>query len=208
MRDLHTKTLIFDLGGVILDLSVNQTLEAFSTLSGFEKERVQQIFQQSPGFELYERGAISDAEFRDFIRESYFPGASDQDIDKCWNAMLLSVPTEKLELLEQLKKSYHVILLSNTNTIHLAHINTVIMPTVSAMHSLDSFFHRSYYSHLMGMRKPDTEIFERVLDENNLVAEETLFLDDNKMNVDGAASIGIKTVHVTYSNLILEYFNA
>jgi putative hydrolase of the HAD superfamily len=207
VTDKTIKNLIFDLGGVILDLSVEQTLQAFSDLSGLDKQTVQKIFVTSPSFEVYEKGQLTDDEFRDFVRQAYGVKATDKELDKCWNAMLLGLPIDKLELLTRLKESYNVVLLSNTNNIHLSYINEIIVPGVINVRTLDSYFHRAYYSQRMGMRKPDVEIFEYVLKENNFKAGETLFLDDNKSNVEGASSLGIHTVHVTHPDLILEYFH-
>lgn len=148
-----------------------------------------------------------DNEFRDFVRVAYASQASDSELDKCWNAMLRGIPMVKLQLLKRLMHSHRVILLSNTNTIHLKYINEVILPAVAGVSSLDPYFHKTYYSHLMRKRKPDAEIFEQVLSENNLRPEQTLFLDDNALNVKGAEAVGIKTVHVTSPDLILEYFH-
>jgi len=200
------KTLIFDLGGVILDLSVDHTLEAFKQLSQLDKERVIAIYHNEETFELYEKGLVSDDEFRSFIRNVYNGNAGDEEIDRCWNAMLRGIPAIKLELLTRLMKSYQVILLSNTNNIHLEYINNRILPDFGVT-SLDPYFHHTYYSHLMKMRKPDAEIFEKVLSNHNLNPAETLFLDDNKLNVEGANAVGIKTVHVYKPELILEYFH-
>jgi glucose-1-phosphatase len=201
------KNLIFDLGGVILDLSVNDTLLSFSKLSGLAPEMVKEIFISSPEFNAYEKGLMTDAEFRDFIRRGYSLNATDQAIDDSWNAMLKGIPTIKLELLSKLKEEFSVFLLSNTNGIHLLHIEEVIMPQTTGERSLDPYFHKTYYSHRMFKRKPDAEIFEQVLEENNLEAEETLFLDDNAGNVEGAKALGIQTVFITSPNHILEYFN-
>jgi putative hydrolase of the HAD superfamily len=201
------RNLIFDLGGVILDLSVKDTLESFSTLSGLSLDKVKELFVTSPEFERYEKGAIGDKEFRQFVGKLYNVSLSDDALDKCWNAMLLGLPKSKLDLLLELKRQYKVYLLSNTNNIHLTYINNVIIPPVTGKNSLDEFFHRSYYSHLMGMRKPDVEIFRQVLSDNNMVAGETLFFDDNVDNITGAAGVGIQTVHVTHPDLIIEYFN-
>ncbi|HTJ49769.1 MAG TPA: HAD family phosphatase [Cyclobacteriaceae bacterium] len=207
MKDGEIKNLIFDLGGVILDLSVPHTLQAFSTLSSLPLDEVKHKFITSPEFESYEKGGISDVEFREFVREVYHVKATDAQIDLCWNAMLRGVPLIKTELLSRLMNSYRVFLLSNTNGIHLDFINNVILPRDVKTTSLDPFFHRTYYSHLMRMRKPDAEIYLAVLAENKLNANETLFLDDNKYNIEGAAAVGIKTVHVTTPDLILDYFH-
>lgn len=201
------KNLIFDLGGVILDLSVDHTLQSFASLSNMSKGRVQEIYVSAPGFLEYEKGMIDDAAFRDFVRKTFSISADDDAIDDCWNAMLRGIPAIKLDLLMKLQNEFQVFLLSNTNAIHLHHINELILPR-GRQKSLDDYFHKAYYSHRMRKRKPDAEIFEQVLEENHLVPEQTLFLDDYAVNIEGAKSLGIKTVHVTSPNLILDYFHA
>ena len=202
------KNLIFDLGGVILDLSVDQTLQQFAALSGLDKEKVDDLYKSTPGFEVYERGLMTDADFRNFVRDVFSVKSSDDQIDTCWNAMLLGLPLRKLALIEQLKEKYSVYLLSNTNNIHLNYINQKMLPGITDNGStLDSYFHRAYYSHIMKKRKPNADIFEQVLVENSLKASETLFLDDNLPNIEGAKQLGIRTVHVVTPDLILNYFS-
>jgi putative hydrolase of the HAD superfamily len=202
------KNLIFDLGGVILDLSMDHSFEAFSKISKIEKEKVKELFTNTKGFEDYEKGAIDDVAFRDFVRHTYSFAANDDEIDTCWNAMLRGIPLVKLELLLRLQNEFQVFLLSNTNAIHVKHINGVMLPKIAKGKVLDNFFHKAYYSHTMRKRKPDAEIFEQVIEENHLVPEQTLFLDDNTVNLEGAKAVGIKTVHVTFPDLILDYFHA
>jgi glucose-1-phosphatase len=200
---MQVKNIIFDLGGVILDLSVEDTLTAFSNLSGLKKEKVKDIFIASPEFNEFEKGLMDDHDFRDFIRKTYAPQATNEEIDRCWNAMLLGLPIEKLELLQSLKKQFSVCLLSNTNGIHLHHINEVILKKLTGKNSLDEYFHKAYYSHRMGKRKPEPEIYLQVLQENNLTAGETMFLDDNAHNIESAASLGIQTVYVHHPDVMI-----
>lgn len=204
--DNSIKTIVFDLGGVILDLAVDKTIAAFATLARISPEKATSIFHTSPEFNIYEKGGMTDQQFRDFLKFAYTPNSTDREIDNAWNQMLRAIPVVKLELLETLKKRHHVLLLSNTNEIHLQYINGNLLPADST--GLDQYFHRAYYSHRMMKRKPDAEIFEQVLRENNLIPEQTLFLDDNLMNIKGAESVGIKTVHVTTPDVMLTYFNA
>jgi len=202
------KNLIFDLGGVILDLSVQHTLDSFAALSGMPKEKVHALYFSAPGFLDYEKGSIDDRTFRDFVRETYSISAADAEIDRAWNAMLRGIPAVKLDLLTRLQNEFQVFLLSNTNAIHIQHINEVILPGGNGKRTLDSYFHKAYYSHRMGKRKPDADIFEQVLEENQLVPEQTLFLDDYAPNIVGAQSVGLRTFHVTSPNLILDHFHA
>ena len=204
--DGSIKNLIFDLGGVILDLSVDTTLQSLAELSGIDTNKVRQLFVDSPEFESYEKGEISDSDFRTFVRRLYNIEVADNVLDDCWNAMLVGFPLKKLQLLQSLKKTHKVFLLSNTNNIHVHYINNTLLPKVN-QNSLEDFFHRSYYSHRMKKRKPDPEIFQEVLEKENLDPHQTLFLDDNKSNVEGAGKLGIKTVHVVNPNMIFEYFS-
>jgi glucose-1-phosphatase len=201
------KNLIFDLGGVILDLAVPDTILGFSRLSGMSADQVMDLFRRSDEFLAFERGDIGEDQFREFVRQLYNLRVSDQEIDDCWNAMLLSIPPRKLALLTALKDQYKTFLLSNTNTIHLDFINRKVIPSLDGVESLDHYFHKTYYSHLMGKRKPEPEIFLQVLEENGLNAAETLFLDDNSDNVAGARAVGMQAVFVNTPDFILDYFH-
>jgi len=159
----------------------------------------------SRAFMDYEKGLLTDEAFRDHVREVLNMDCQDDELDSYWNAMLLDIPAERLQLLEELKKKYRVFLLSNTNEIHLKKFNQ-ILNAAHGRDSMDYYFHKAYYSHRMKMRKPDTEIFEFVLKENQLNASQTLFLDDNLSNLQGAAQVGIQTFHVEKPELIFSLF--
>jgi epoxide hydrolase-like predicted phosphatase len=207
MIDSKIKNLIFDLGGVILDLSVPDTLSSFSQLSTIPVERVKEVFVREKGFEEYEKGMIDDQSFRKFIRGIYNISAGDNEIDRCWNAMLKGIPMRKLEMLNELKKKHRVFLLSNTNNIHLTYINDVILQKLTGENDLDKYFHKAYYSQQMLKRKPEPEIYQQVLEESNLKPDETLFLDDNRSNIESAAALGIQTILITSPDQVLEIFN-
>ena len=206
MLSSSINNIIFDLGGVILDLDVPATVRAFGKLSGIPAEKAKKIFARSPEFQTFEKGLINEGAFRNFIRKAYAISATDDAIDDCWNAMLLGLPVSKVNLIQQLRKRHKVYLLSNTNSIHLRFINNVIVKNLTGDDAIDVFFDQAYYSHKMGMRKPDAEIYEKVLSENNLNPEETLFLDDNISNVEGANALGIKTVYVTSTDMLFDVF--
>ena len=200
------KNIIFDLGGVLLNLSQEATIKQFSKLGRRPEEEVRNKLMPSTEFYDYEKGLISDEQFRDSVRNYLGVNASDSDIDQCWNAMLLGIPVERLRLLEDLKNNYRTFLLSNTSEIHLVCFSEMVQASTGKS-SLDHFFEKAYYSHRMKMRKPDREIYETVLNENKLMPEQTLFLDDNLPNLEGAERCGIKTFHVQYPDLIFTLFN-
>lgn len=206
MLDPKIKNIIFDLGGVILNLSVDSTLRKFSELSGHPVEKVIETYHSRPEFLAYERGEMSNEEFRMSLNDIFGITSTDLELDECWNAMLGDIPAERIELLSELKSKYKTYLLSNTNAIHLDCFGGILKKSGSNIESLESLFHRTYYSHLMRMRKPDAVIYEYVLRENNLKARETIFLDDNLANLKGAESVGIQTFHVTHPDLIFSLF--
>lgn len=206
--DPSIKNLIFDLGGVIIDLSIDNTLNSFATLAGVDRQVIHNLYHSAPEFLLYETGELTDAEFRAFVNKQCKRPGTDEAIDQTWNGMLRGLPKNKLDLILRLRDKYNVFLLSNTNAIHVKHINEVMLPAIpGALPSLDNYFDKAYYSHIMKMRKPHTQIFEQVLADSGLVASESLFLDDNHDNIIGASKVGIKTAFVNTPDFILKYFN-
>ncbi|WP_155182098.1 HAD family hydrolase [Fulvivirga lutimaris] len=199
------KNLIFDLGGVIINLDTSLTIKAFAKLSGRSLEEVITFSEEEPSFHLYEKGQITDADFRTAIRALTSKQLDDNSIDEAWNAMILDLPIERIKLLRSLKERHNIYLLSNTNSIHMECVNDVRKK--AGIESFDQLFHYDYYSHIMRKRKPDADIFEQVLQENNLDPKQTLFLDDNYDNINGASNLGINTLHVTSPNLLFEYFH-
>ena len=155
-------------------------------------ERIVESYSSRPEFLQYEKGMIDDNEFRRAIRNIYSFEGEDTLIDTCWNAMLLDIPPARIDLLKSLKSKYRTFLLSNTNAIHVKCFNESLQKAYG-MECLDELFEKVYYSHILRMRKPDAEIYQYVLKENKLNAGETLFIDDNIKNIEGARSIGIQT---------------
>jgi HAD superfamily hydrolase (TIGR01509 family) len=200
------QNLIFDLGGVILDLHFDRTHEAFARAGRRSVEEIRAMMDKSAFFNDYEKGLLSDDEFRASVRKMLQSNLSDDEIDVAWNAMLGAIPQERLQLLNRLRSKFRVFLLSNTNSIHLDYFGRTVT-TESGEPALGSFFEKAYYSHLLKMRKPDKEIFEHVLKQHQLVPEFTLFLDDNLANLQGARETGIKTFHVQHPDRMMELFS-
>lgn len=199
------KNIIFDLGGVIINLSTQTTVEQFAKLGGITEEEVNLRMMQSKEFHDYEKGLIPDSRFRELVKDMLGVRASDAEIDRCWNAMLLDIPIERIQLLERLKTRYRIFLLSNTNEIHFNCFNEIVNQ-MTGKTSVDLYFEKAYYSHRMKMRKPDREIYDFVLAENKLNPTHTIFLDDNLANLKGAERCGIKTFHVQHPDLIFTLF--
>ncbi len=205
---MKVKNLIFDLGGVIIDLSPVRTVDAFSALSGVAPDDVRKAYLTELEFFAYERGEISDMEFRTAVQRILSFETTVHEFDRAWNAMLVDLPKAKLNLLDSLRSKFRVTLLSNTNNIHLDFVNQQMLPKVSEQIKLDAYFHGTYYSHLVGKRKPEPIIFQQVLEENGFVPQETVFLDDNPENIQSAARLGIQTFLVKNPDEVFDFFDA
>ena len=199
------KNIIFDLGGVILNIRYQNALEAFQKLSTSQQTIAFSQQKQSRLFDDYETGRISDQAFREGLRQHYEIEASDAEIDAAWNAMLLDIPAERITLLQALSQKYRLFLLSNTNAIHLVHF-TLLVAEGFAIPSLDSLFEKTYYSHLIGQRKPDAPVFEHILNRHQLNRRETLFIDDSIQHIEGARQVGLQTLFLAPPLTINEVF--
>lgn len=189
------QNIIFDLGGVILDVDYQLTASAFGALgiSNFETEFSQA--SQQDFFDRFETGLADEAEFFEYARARCGWDISDQQIIDAWNAMLLRIPLRRLQILQQLQLHYNTFLLSNTNVIHETAFNKMLKE-VCGFTSLAVFFDKVYYSHHIGLRKPDEAVFKKILEENNLDAAQTLFIDDSIQHIRAAEGLGIQTIHL------------
>jgi len=140
-------------------------------------------------FDRFELGEIMPDEFRARLRREFLLSGSDEDLDSAWNALLVRPIGANVALLPSLKKRYRLIMLSNTNYIHIEHVRRCCADLVG-------HFERSYFSHELGMRKPGTEIFQHVLEDSQLIPGETLFIDDSERNTAGARVFGIEVLHL------------
>lgn len=184
------KNIIFDLGGVILNIDYQETINAFKKLGFSRFDEMYSSLKVNHTFDDLETGKISEQAFYEYMhRQAPHPLTTEQ-LTEAWNAMLLSFRKESLDFLDNLKSDYRIFLLSNTNSIHKRAIDNMFKDQ-TGLESLDHFFEKAYYSHLSGMRKPGTEIFEYVLQDAGINAEETLFIDDLQPNITTARSLGL-----------------
>jgi glucose-1-phosphatase len=191
------KNLIFDLGGIIINIDFQLTFEAFAKASGKDVLSTIKKFEEEKIFARFEKGDYSERELRFLINKELNTSLSDDVIDRAWNALLMDIPMPRIEMLKELAEDHRLYLLSNTNSIHISVINKILHQTCG-IEKLDLLFDRVYYSYEIKMAKPDVQIYEFVLRDNDLKAGETLFIDDNADNIRGAAKAGIKTLHIKY----------
>ncbi|MBW2961204.1 HAD family hydrolase [Mesonia aestuariivivens] len=182
------KTLLFDFGDVFLNLDKAATFRELNKLglNDFSSEMIQQN-------QLYEMGKISSEEFVNFYTNK-IPKSSSEDLVKAWNSILLDLPKHRLEFLQQLKeeKKYELILLSNTNDLHISWIKENIIDFAEFKACFDAF----YLSHEINFRKPNVDIYEFVLEKHQLRPKEVLFVDDTQENTETAKNLGIHTWNI------------
>ena len=196
-------SIIFDLGGVIVNLDYGLTIWAFSQLAGYDITQQYSQQKQADLFSKFEIGSITAAEFRQGLMRLLGFEAGADAIDQAWNALILEFPPERVELLRQLGRRKRIFLLSNINELHLATSDRKFAEAMGTdIGTLADQFERAYYSHLVCDRKPNASIFQRVIDENNLDPAKTLFLDDTAHNLVGAQQVGLQTIHITPENPI------
>lgn len=186
----HIKNIIFDLGGVIINLDTHKTIAEFNKLSYMPFEALYTQAAQSSLFDNFDKGLISTEEFFYTIRKEIRYDGPDHELLRAWNAMLLDVPERRLDVLVKMKQNYNTFLLSNTCEPHIAAFEHDLY-IEHGVKNFNDYFDEVYYSCRMGMRKPDKEIFEFVLKQNDLKPEDTVFIDDSIQHVKGAGECGI-----------------
>ncbi|MFT5820493.1 MAG: FMN phosphatase YigB (HAD superfamily) [Crocinitomix sp.] len=194
--------ILFDLGGVILNLDYNKTIDAFKKMG---EERFDELYSQAEQndiFDRFETGEISEDYFRDYLISFLGNHINPAMVDQAWNAMLLDLPEERIEFLMELKQDYKIYLFSNTNAIHLEAFKTIIKNQYGDANLLEKVFHKTYYSHLIQKRKPNPSAFKFILDDLDLRPEEVIFIDDSIQHVEGAKSIGIDAYHLVDTDVL------
>lgn len=197
------RNIVFDLGGVLMNIDFKRTFTAFEIIGFRGAEEAFQDPEINNLFLDFETGVYCPIEMRRKFRELTGFKCTDAQFDKAWNALLVDFPPERIRRVQELSGKYKTFLLSNTNPIHARHFNAELNRNFN-IESLDHLLDKAWYSHNLGLRKPDEKIFHRVLKSSRLVPEETLFIDDFEVNVRAAESAGMRGIHVTGDYTIIE----
>ena len=198
-------TIIFDLGGVLLDLDMQRCIKEFEALGldvkfwftnestdDSTKGTLSKGMVASKMMDLYQTGQVSTETFLGDALKRCRKETTWEEVVAAWNSLLICIPTEKLNMLKQLRKEgYKVYMLSNTNEEHWRYLEKNIFPE-----SVMNYFDGIYMSQLLGMAKPDIRVFEYVLMDIGTEAEECLYIDDTSANCEAAASMGLHTINV------------
>ena len=199
------KNIIFDLGGVILDIDetiVYKELEkmGISTSELAHSEEFIEIMSK------FDTGIYTAPTFRKRMKALlHQEKMTDQKFDSIWNAMLLDIPRERIEAIEKVKKHYRIFLMSNSNVIHYD-LYVRDLQLRFGYNEFDELFDKSYFSFAEHLEKPDPRFFELILDHEGLLPEETLFIDDTEANIEVAKSLGINTYHISREELVRNLF--
>lgn len=203
---MHTpspQAILFDLGGVIIDIDPERSLRTFEQMGYHDIRPVYATMAEEGWFTRLEIGEAEPVDIYARLRSSLSKEISDEDIRKGWNALLGKLPAERIQLLEQLSDRYRLYLLSNTNPIHMATIHQLVRYDFGVS-DMGHWFEQDYYSYEMGLRKPDPTIYQVILDDHLLDPAATLFVDDTPANIESAAQLGFQTLHVPDNRSIVE----
>lgn len=199
------KNIIFDLGGVILDIDENVVYKELEKM-GIEISELAHSKEFVEILSKFDTGIYTAATFRKKTKQ--FIGQekmTDEKFDSVWNAMLLDIPRERIEAIEKVKKHYKIFLMSNTNVIHYD-LYVRDLQLRFGYNEFDELFNKSYFSFAEHLEKPDPRFFELILDHEHLLPEETLFIDDTAENIEAAKSLGINTYHISREELVRNLF--
>lgn len=203
-KEQGIRNIIFDLGGVLLNINPLLSLDEFAKLSGLSQAELRNRLEQEKIFEKFDTGNISPTEFRSGLCQIMNKQINDSEIDRAWNKLLLDFPAQRVHLLQELKKNYHIFLLSNTNMIHFWHYSHVFHQTYDT--KLTDLFDKLFLSYEIGMHKPDAGIYDYVIQTALLQPSECVFIDDSFINIEAAEKLGISGIHITEERDVTSYF--
>lgn len=198
------KNIIFDLGGVLLNIAPQNTIEAFGRLGMDQLIGDKGLSYDHDIFYQMEQGKITPEEFRNGVRELLPGKVSDDLIDAAWTAMLLDFPAIRVELIKTLQHDYKIYLFSNTNAIHVEKFHSIFRNQHGF--EVSSLFKKDFYSNEIGFRKPSPESYREIIRLSGIIPEESLFIDDSLPNVESAIASGLKGLWLEPGQKIEEIF--
>ena len=202
---MEIKNIIFDFGGVVLDIDPQLTVNEFVKLgfTSFEKLMSSEFSEEI--IAKFERGILTPELFRARLKSFLELDVTDQEIDDAWNSLLYDIPRERIEIIEKVKEKYNIYLLSNSNEIHYD-LFVRDLQLRFGYREFDELFHKAYFSFDLHLLKPNPEIYEFVMNQHGLVPEETLFIDDKVENIRAARNLGLKTYQLEKPERIRDIF--
>ncbi len=190
---LPLKNIIFDLGGVLLNIDYYLTEQAFKELGYHNFTAMYSQFTADEIFGNLETGKITPQEFYTKMQGLVKESITEKQIQWAWNKMLLTWRQNSIGFLQKLSLKYNLYLLSNTNAIHLSAFNDIFYNATGNNQGIDFLFKKAYYSHKINLRKPNKDIFDFVVKDAGIKPIETLFIDDSYNNIETAKKMKFKT---------------
>jgi len=191
----NIENIIFDLGGVILDIDYNRTRKGFEDIGVKQFDEMYSQANANKLFQKLETGYISNEDFFKELDSATNLNLTPHQIRTAWDAMLLEFREDSLKFLAEIKSRYNTYLFSNTNFIHMEAFHK-IFHRKEREHSFNEYFNTAFYSCEIGLRKPDPKSYQWILDHLNAEASKTLFIDDSIQNIEAAKEVGLQTVHL------------
>ena len=198
------KNIVFDLGGVLLNIAPKRTIEAFGHLGMEQLMGDKGLSYDHVIFYQMEQGQVTPEEFRNGIRKLLPGEASNEQVDKAWTAMLIDFPKIRVELLQQLRREFGLYLFSNTNAIHVAKYHAIFRNQHGF--EVSTLFDKIFHSNEIGFRKPNPESYNEIIRLSGIAPAETLFIDDSLANVEGAMACGLKGYWLEEGQRVEEIF--
>lgn len=198
----NIRNLIFDLGNVILNIDTKLSEKAFAQYGMTNFSELYTLAAQNELFDRLEVGSITEKEFYDEFRRVTGCKLPDKTLEECWDALIMDFPTARIEMLKRLKQEgkYRTFILSNTNIIHYR-FYTALLKRVHGVDGLESLVEQAYFSHEIGLKKPNRDIFDYVVEHSHIKPEESIFIDDNEANIKAANALGFNTIFLKDNNM-------
>ena len=198
----NIRNLIFDLGNVILNIDTKLSAKAFAQYGMNDFEKLYTLASQNELFDRLEVGSITENEFYDDFRKVTGCKLDNQILEQCWNALIMDFPAARIEMLKRLKNEgrYRTFILSNTNIIHYR-FYTALLNRTYGVDGLESLVEHAYFSHEIGLKKPNRDIFDHVVANSHIKPEESIFIDDNEANIKAANALGFNTIFLKNNDM-------
>ena len=204
IKPTETRNIIFDLGGVLLNINPLLSLYEFEKISGLDQDELKNRLVNENIFENFDTGRLNPAQFRYELCRIMDCQVSDSEIDRAWNTLLLDFPLSRVNLLQQLRNNYRIFLLSNTNIIHFQYYTGDFYEKYGS--SMTDLFDMLFLSYEIGMHKPDAGIYAHLLRHAGIEPSESVFIDDSRANIDAAELQGIPGIHIHNGHDVTDFF--
>ena len=198
----NIRNLIFDLGNVILNIDTKLSEIAFAKYGMNDFEKLYTLASQNELFDRLEVGSITENEFYDEFRRVTGCKLDNKTLEQCWDALIMDFPSARIEMLKRLKNEgkYRTFILSNTNIIHYRFYTALLKRTLG-VDGLESLVEHAYFSHEIGLKKPNRDIFDYVVEHSHIKPEESIFIDDNEANIKAANALGFNTIFLKNNDM-------